>query len=265
MKHVLLIGFMALSAMTSAYAAENIGDIQQRLTLPPCPNCYDVLGVALRSSCKTASIADYTREEFKGKYDVLDRIAGDLPPLVSYNEFVTSVQFHRKSSGINDIIDVFCSSPLTGTVVTGIRRSVYFDNVEQAPLLNAVIDDAHSKNGVPIWEGNTPVGQARGLMFAMDNMLERKTEQMKDGPPDYPDDRFVPDLNVAVTATYSLSGCSTDQERVCEMQVYLADILGRHEDNSQGKMFLDELKAMEKTLQEQRQQDLKNAPAAPKL
>ena len=252
---------MLLAATTATQAGEDLLDMRQRVNLPPCPDCFDVLGVKLRDGCGSASIPNYNKEEFKGTFQPLDS-----PQNIKFNEFVTDLRFSQKLSEYNDTITLECSSPLTGSVVQAIRRSVDFISVEKAPLLAAVDDDARMKNGVPVLEGDDPRRATKILIFALDNMLERKKEKDSGDPEKYVSQRYKPEDDVAVSAMYRLTKCGADQSRVCEIMIELSDLMGKDEDKKLGEVFYSELWKLDNEIKErQRQENSKNAPAPPKL
>ena len=252
---------MLLAATTTTQAVEDLGDLKQRVNLPPCPDCFDVLGVKLRDECSSVSLPNYNREVIKGDFQVLD-----APKRLKYNEFVTHLSFNQKLPEYNDTITLECSSPLTGSVVEAIRRSVDFISVEKAPLLAAVADDARMKNGVPVLEGDDPRRPTKILIFALDNMLERKKEKDSGDPEKYVSQRYQPEDDVAVSAMYRLTKCGADQSRVCEIMIELSDLMGKDEDRKLGEVLYSELWKLDNEISErQRQENSKNAPAPPKL
>lgn len=253
---------MLLAATTTTQAVEDLGDLKQRVNLPPCPDCFDVLGVKLRDECSSVSLPNYNREVIKGDFQVLD-----APQNIKYNEFVTHLSFNQKLPEYNDNITLECSSPLTGSVVQAIRRSVDFISVEKAPLLAAVDNDTRMKNGVPVLEADLQRGKVgfRGLVFALNNMLERKTEKESNSEK-YESQRYKPEDDVAVTAMYELRKCGTDQSRVCEIVIELSDLMGKDEDRKLGEVLYSEFGKLDDEITErQRQENSKNAPAPPKL
>ncbi len=261
LKQVFLAGFMLLSVTTATQAVEDLGDLKQRVDLPPCPDCFDVLGIKLRDKCGSLPIPNYNKEEIKGKFQVLD-----APQNIKYNEFVTHLRFSQELSEYNDTITLECSSPLTGSVVQAIRRSVDFISVEKAPLLAAVDDDARMKNGVPVLEGDDPRRATKILIFALDNMLERKKEKDSDHAEKYVSQQKKKKKKKKKSAMYRLTKCGADQSRVCEIMIELSDLMGKDEDKKLGEVFYSELWKLDNEIKErQRQENSKNAPAPPKL
>lgn len=96
----------------------------------PCPNCFDIMGIKLRSACASVTFpADYeiSTENFTTITGV-----GDAGP------FVKTIVAKGGPNNWSDHVTVNCSNPFVGSVVIGIERILTTDSDDRADGMGAL-------------------------------------------------------------------------------------------------------------------------------